>query len=101
MSGLAVANIPSGINTYERLATWAIQCLQNVGNGMEVNVQRDTQAAPIASAQLVTTADGVYRWMLTAYLPCDQQAINAPTEKTWMATKEISSAAPHTNFLSN
>lgn len=101
MANLTVANIPSGINTYERLATWAIQCLQNVGNGMEVNVQRDAQAAPIASAQLVTTADGVYRWMLTAYLPCDQSVINSATEKTWMSTMAISSAAPHSNFLTN
>lgn len=101
MASLTIANIPSGINTYERLATWAIQALQNVGNGMEVNVARDQQAQPIASAQLVTTADGVYRWMLTAYLPCDQNVINSPTEKTWMATMAISSATPHATFLSN
>lgn len=101
MSALTPANIPSGINTYERLAVWVIQALQNVGNGMEVNVQRDQQAQPIANAQLVTTADGVYRWMLTAYLPCDQNAINSPTEKTWMSTGAISSAAPHSTFLTN
>lgn len=101
MSNLAIANIPSGINSYERLAVWVIQALQNVGNGMEVNVQRDQQAQPIASAQLVTTADGVYRWMVTAYLPCDQNAINSATEKTWMSTMAISSAAPHATFLSN
>lgn len=101
MANLAVANIPSGINTYERLAVWVIQALQNVGNGMEVNVQRDAQAQPIASAQLVTTADGVYRWMVTAYLPCDQNAINSPTEKTWMSAMAISSATPHATFLSN
>ena len=101
MSGLNPANIPSGINSYERLAVWAIQCLQNIGNGMEVNVQRDAQAAPIANASLVTTADGVYRWMITAYIPCDQNAINSATEKTWMAAKDISSAPPHANFLTN
>jgi hypothetical protein len=101
MSALTHANIPSSINTYERLAAWVIQCLQNTGNGQEVNVQRDSQAQPVAQASLVVTADGVYRYMLTAYLPCDQNLLNDPSQKTWMATKEISTAAPHLNFLAN
>lgn len=101
MTALVLANIPSAINTYERLATWAIQCLQNTGNGQEVNVQRDAQPQPVSQAGLVVTADGQYRWMLTAYLPCDQATLNSSTEKSWMSAREITTAAPHANFTTN
>lgn len=101
MTALSLATIPSNINTYERLATWALQCLQNIGNGQEVNVQAGAQSQPIASCNYVITADGVYRAMMVAYLPVDQAEMNSSTEKAWMATKDISSAAPHVNFTTN
>lgn len=101
MAALVLAEIPSHINTYERLATWAVQCLHNIGNGQEVNVAQGQQQQPIASCALVTTADGVPRFMLTAYLPCDLAAINDPAEKSWMAAGDIATAQPHTNYRSN
>lgn len=101
MSALTIANIPSSINTYERLAAWAIQCLQNIANGVEVNVVENQTSVPIAQCQLGYTADGVYRFILSAYLPVDEAGLNSATAKTWMATKDIGTAAPHTNLLSN
>lgn len=101
VSALTLANIPSHINTYERLVVWATQALQNISNGQEVNVQQNTDAQQIASCSLVVTTDGVYRAMCISYIPMDQSQINNPTEKTWMAAQDISAAAPHTSFLSN
>jgi hypothetical protein len=101
MTVLALANIPSNINTYERLAVWVGQCLQNIANGQEVNVQAGAQAQPIASVQLITTADGVYRALVTCYLPINLAAINDPAEKSWMATTDISTADVHANFKTN
>jgi hypothetical protein len=101
MTALSLGEIPSHINSLERLAVWVVQALQNVSNGEEVNVTRDTDAQLLAQCSLVTTADGVYRAMLTAYLPIDQAALNDSEEKTWMAAQSISNAAPHVNFMSN
>ena len=101
MTALNLASIPSGINTYERLAVWAIQTLQNIANGAEVNVTEGTVTQQIAQVQVGYTADGVYRFLLSAYVPCSQSELNSPTAKTWMAAQDISNAAPHTNFLSN
>lgn len=101
MAALTLASIPSSINTYERLAVWAIQCLQSSANGEEVNAVAGTSSVPIAQCQVAVTADNVDRFVLTAYVPVDRDALNSSTAKTWMAAKDISTAAPHTNLLSN
>lgn len=101
MTALNLASIPSNINTYERLACWACQCLQSIANGLEVNVQANAASQPIAQVQVAVTSDNVPRFILSAYLPVDMTALNSPTDKTWMATLDISEAQPNTNLLSN
>jgi hypothetical protein len=101
MAALTLASIPSSINTYERLAVWAIQCLQSSANGEEVNVVAGQGSVPIASCSVGVTADNADRFILTAYLPVDRDALNSSTQKTWMAAEDISNAAPHSNLLSN
>ncbi len=101
MTALNLESIPSGINTYERLAFWVIQCLQNTSNGDEVNAVQGEGSVPIAQAQIAKTADGRDRTILVAYLPIDFAALNDPENKTWMAAQDISAAAPAAVFLSN
>lgn len=101
MAALDIGTIPSNINTYERLAVWACQCLQSSANGEEVNVVAGATSTPIAQVQTAITADNVERFILTAYVPYDPAEINSPDNKTWMAAKDISNAAPNANLLSN
>lgn len=101
VAALTLANIPSAINTYERLAVWAIQCCQSIANGEEVNVVSGASSVPIAQCQVAVTADAADRWILTAYIPMDRDGLNSATAKTWMAAQDISAAAPHSNLLSN
>jgi hypothetical protein len=101
VAALTLANIPSSINTYERLAVWAIQSLQSIANGEEVNVVSGASSQPIAQCQVAVTADNTNRFILTAYVPMDLNALNSGTAKTWMAASDISAAAPHSNLLSN
>jgi hypothetical protein len=101
MASLTLSSIPSSINTYERLAVWALQSLQSIANGEEVNVVAGASSVPIAQCQVAVTADNKDRFILTAYVPLDRNALNSSTAKTWMAASDISSAAPHTNLLSN
>jgi len=101
MASLTLSAIPSSINTYERLAVWAIQCLQSIANGQEVNVVDGAGSVPIAQCQISVTADNVDRFILTAYVPVTSSALNSATAKTWMAANDIAAAAPHTNLLSN
>ena len=101
MAALTLGTIPSNINTYERLAVWAIQCCQSIANGEEVNVVAGAASLPIAQCQVAVTADNADRFVLTAYVPLDRNELNSGAEKTWMAAKDISLAAPHNNLLSN
>jgi len=101
MAALTLANIPRSINTYERLAVWAIQCCQSIANGQESNVQAGAESVPTAQCQVAVTADNVDRFVLTAYIPLDRNALNSSTAKTWMAANDIATAAPHSNLLSN
>ena len=101
MAALTLGTIPSNINTYERLAVWALQCCQSIANGEEVNVVAGASSVPIAQCQVAVTADNEDRFVVTAYIPLDRDELNSGTEKTWMAAKDISLAAPHNNLLSN
>lgn len=101
VSALNLANIPSSINSYERLAVWAIQCLQSIGNGEQVNVVQNEAPALVAQCQVSVTADGRDRFILTAYVPLDRDNLNSATAKTWMSATDIGTAAPHANMLSN
>jgi hypothetical protein len=101
MAALSLSEIPSNINTYERLAFWVIQCLQNISNGEEVNAVQGEGSVPIAQAQIAKTADGRDRAVLVAYVPIDFAALNDPDERTWMAALDISNAAPAAVFLGN
>lgn len=101
MTALTLANIPSGINTYERLAMWVSQCLQSTSNGAEVNAVPGEESVPLAQVQIAKTADNVDRAICVLYLPVDYAALNSSTAKTWMAAQDVSSAAPHSNLLSN
>ena len=101
VAALTLANIPSNINTYERLAVWAIQCCQSIANGQEANVVAGAESVPTAQCQVAVTADNVDRFILTAYIPVDRDELNSGTAKTWMAAQDIATAAPHANLLSN
>lgn len=101
MAALTLSSIPSGINTYERLAVWAIQCCQSIANGIEVNVVANASNVPMAQCQVAVTADNIDRFVLTAYIPVNRDALNSSTAKTWMAATDIATAAPHSNLLSN
>lgn len=101
MAALSLASIPSGINTYERLFIWAAQCMQSIANGEEVNVVNNETPSLLASVQVANTADGRDRFVIAAYIPCDRNALNSATQKTWMAAQDVASAAPHVNLLSN
>lgn len=101
MTALSVGSIPSGINTYERLFIWAAQCCQSISNGQEVNVLENQGNQPMVQVQLYRTADRVDRMVVTAYIPYDFALLNDPNQKTWMAAKDISAAAPHVNMLTN
>ena len=101
MAALNLSNIPSNINTYERLLVWAAQCLQSVANGEEVNVVVNEPAQQTCEVRIAVTADGRDRFIVAAYVPMNRNALNDPAQKTWMAALDVANTAPHANLLTN
>lgn len=101
MTAITLTDIPSSINTYERLAIWALMCVQSIANGAEVNVVSNAESLQLCNVSVNVTADGKDRFVVTAYVPMDRDALNSPTEKAWMAAKDVGTATPHVNLLSN
>jgi len=101
MATLNLSDIPSNINTYERLAFWVAQCLQNISNGETINAVQGEGSVPIAQVQIAPTADGRDRAIVVMYLPIDFPALNAPDQKTWMAALDLGSSQPATVFMEN
>ena len=101
MAALTLSDIPSVINTYERLLVWAAQCCQSIANGQQVAVVVNQAAVPTAQVQVAVTADNVDRFIVTSYVELDRDELNNADAKTWMAAMDISNNAPHANLLSN
>lgn len=101
MAALTLADIPSNINTYERLLVWAAQCCQSIANGQQVSVLVNQAAQPTAQVQVAVTADNVDRFIVTGYIQLDRDALNDANQKTWMAAEDISTNTPHSNLLTN
>lgn len=101
MTAINLANIPSNINTYERLAFWVGQCIQSIANGAQLSATLNAESVPLAQVQITKTADNKDRAIVVLYLPIDYAALNAPNAKTWMAAQDVSESVPHTNLLTN
>ena len=101
VTALNLANVPSSINTVERLAVWALQTLHDAANGQTVNVTQGQGQQPAASCSFGITADNVDRYILAAYIPMDFSALNDPAMKTWMAAQEITTAPANAVFFQN
>jgi hypothetical protein len=101
MTALTLASIPSSINTYERLALWVAQVLQDTSNGLSLNVVQNEGSVPRCQVQLSKVADGTDHAIISLYIPIDFDALNSPTNKTWMSALDVSTATPNAVYLSN
>jgi hypothetical protein len=101
MAALVLSAIPSNINSYERLLVWAAQALQSSANGATLNAIAGAGSQPTVQVQVVVAADNTDRFVVSAFVPLDRDALNDGTQKTWMAAEDITTAAPHANFGTN
>jgi hypothetical protein len=101
MTALSLSSIPSAINSYERLALWVAQALQDTTNGLAVNVIQNQGSVPRCQVQLSKIADGTDTAIVSLYIPIDWDQINSSTAKSWMAALDVATAAPNSVYLSN
>jgi hypothetical protein len=101
VTALTLSAIPSNINSYERLLVWAAQALQSAANGATLNAIQGAGSQPTVQVQVVVAADNTDRFVVSAFVPLDRDALNSTSAKTWMAAEDVTTAAPHANFGTN
>jgi hypothetical protein len=101
MTALSLATIPSSINTYERLAFWVAQVLQDTTNGLSLNVIVNEGSVPRCQVQLSKVADGTDHAIISLYIPINFDELNNPSAKSWMSALDVSTATPNSVYLSN
>jgi hypothetical protein len=101
MTALSLSSIPSAINTYERLALWVGQVLQDTANGLAVNVIANEGSVPRCQVQVSKIADGTDTAIISLYIPINFDGLNDPGNKSWMAALDVSTATPNSVYLSN
>ena len=101
MAALNLDDIPSHINSAERLLIYSAMLVENIANEAKVNVQQGQPAQLTCGVSVQSTADGVKRFIVAAYIPLDEIVYADIAEKRWMAAKDVSLATAHTVFKSN
>jgi len=101
MAALTLSNIPSHINSFERLLVFAAQAVQSAANGATVSAVPGQGAQPECQVQIAVIADNTDRFVISAFIPLDRNALNSSTEKTWMAANDVTQSAPNAVFGSN
>lgn len=93
-------DIPSNINTLERLFLWCGYSMAYVNPTLGVLETYD-RAEKVAQAAIFQAADDTYRALVRSTIPLDPNFMTDRTVKAWMFAQEISNTALPASFKSN
>lgn len=94
-------DIPSSINTLERLAAWSILALARANPTLKILETSASEPERAAQAALIRAEDDTLRLIARASLPIDPAYSENNTVKFWMHTQEISNTSLPVAFLSD
>lgn len=94
-------DIPTSINTLERLATWAIMALRRTNPTQKVLEVADTSPVNVAQAALIQADDGSVRFFGRVSISVASDYAEDATVKLWMKSEELSNTALPAGFTTN
>lgn len=97
---ISTTDIPSNINTLERLVAWGAYTLAFVNPTLAV-LETPDRVEKVAQAAIFQAADDTYRLLVRACLPVNSNFMNDRSIKLWQHTNEISNTAIPANFKAN
>lgn len=95
------ADIPSNINTLERLAVWAVVALRRVNPTLQVLELPGGQPERAAQAAIIQADDDTIRMFGRISIPLDSGYAETNGVKLWMHAQELSNTALPAAFKSN
>lgn len=101
MTALTIStDIPSNINTLERLHAWSGYALSFVNPTLGV-LEAEGRAEKVAQSAIFQAADNTYRILTRACLPINANYTNDRAIKIWMHTEEVSNVVLPAAFKQN
>lgn len=94
-------DIPTNINTLERLAAWAIMSLRRVNPTQKVLEVADSTPIQTIQAALVQADDGTVRFFGRVSIPVASDYAEDNVNKLWMKAEEISNTVLPEAFKTN
>lgn len=89
MTTIAISDIPSNIDTLERLHSWSGYALALVNPSIAV-LEAPDRAEKVAQAIIFQAADNTYRHLSRVCLPFSEAYMNDRSQKAWMFAQQIS-----------
>lgn len=102
MTAINIAtDIPSSINTLERLATWAIMSLRRTNPTQKVIEVSESAPVNVVQAAIVQADDGSVRFFGRISLPVAADYAEDNVNKLWMKSEELSNTVLPSAFTQN
>ncbi|MDJ0635357.1 MAG: hypothetical protein QNJ34_19350 [Xenococcaceae cyanobacterium MO_188.B29] len=94
-------DIPSNINTLERLAAWSIMALRRTNPTQKVLEVADTTPVNVAQAALIQAEDGSVRFFGRVSISVESDYAEDNVNKLWMKAEELSNTTLPEAFKTN
>ncbi len=94
-------DIPSNINTLEKLAAWVGLALEHCNPSAKLLESPDTEPQRVAQAVLIRADDASHRMIVRLSLPINSGYSENSTVKFWQNATEINTVALPTAYKAN
>ena len=94
-------DIPSNINTLERLAMWAIMALQRVNPTKQVIEQSNVEPENVAQNAIFQASDDTIRFFGRVSIEVDPSYAEDNSVKIWIKAKDLSNTELPASFKTN
>jgi len=98
---LVHTQIPSDINTVEKLYVWALLLLDNQASGVDIKEDDGILPVPSVQAQIVRVADDSKRFIGRASIKLHEEYATNNTVKLWQHALELVNTSIPSNFTTN
>ena len=102
MTALNIAtDIPTNINTLEKLAAWTGLALERVNPTLKLLESPDAEPQRVAQAVLIRADDATHRMIIRVSIPIADDYASNSTVKFWQNANELSNVALPTAYKAN
>lgn len=102
MTALNVStDIPTNINTLEKLAAWVGLALERVNPTLKLLESPDSEPQRVAQAVLIRADDATHRMIIRVSIPINDGYAENSTVKFWQNATELSNVALPTAYKAN